>query len=56
MPKVLIFKEVFIKMISHDRNIKIFTGNSNPELANEIAKILGIPMVPRGASFSSKGV
>lgn len=28
-------------MLSHGRNIKIFTGNSHPELAEEIAKILG---------------
>ena len=29
-------------MLSHGNNIKIFTGNSHPELAQEIAKILGI--------------
>ena len=29
-------------MLSHGRNIKIFTGNSHPELAEEIAKILGL--------------
>ena len=29
-------------MLSQGRNIKIFTGNSHPELAAEIAKILGI--------------
>lgn len=29
-------------MLSQSRNIKIFTGNSHPELAAEIAKILGI--------------
>ena len=29
-------------MLSHVNNIKIFTGNSHPELAQEIAKILGI--------------
>jgi ribose-phosphate pyrophosphokinase len=28
-------------MITHGKNIKIFTANSNPGLANEIAKILG---------------
>ena len=42
-------------MISHDRNIKIFTGNSNPELANEIAKILGIPMGEAEVSTFSDG-
>lgn len=31
-------------MINQERNIKIFTGNSNPELAEEVAKILGIPV------------
>jgi ribose-phosphate pyrophosphokinase len=29
-------------MLSGNKNIKIFTGNSNPELASEIAGILGI--------------
>lgn len=29
-------------MLSHVKNIKIFTGNSHPELAQEIAKILGL--------------
>lgn len=29
-------------MISHGKNIKVFTGNSHPELANEIAEILGL--------------
>ncbi|WP_024614185.1 ribose-phosphate diphosphokinase [Clostridium sp. Ade.TY] len=29
-------------MLKHGRNIKIFTGNSHPELAQEIAKILGL--------------
>ena len=29
-------------MLSHGKNIKIFTGNSHPELANEIASLLGI--------------
>ena len=31
-------------MITHGRNIKIFTGNSHPKLAKEIADILGIPV------------
>jgi len=29
-------------MVTHGRNIKIFTGNANPELAEEIAEILGV--------------
>ncbi len=29
-------------MLSHVKNIKIFTGNSHPELAKEIANILGL--------------
>ncbi len=31
-------------MITHGTGIKIFTGNSNPELAAEIAQYLGVPM------------
>lgn len=31
-------------MITHGKNIKIFTGNSNPELASEIADILGVEL------------
>ena len=29
-------------MISHGKDIKIFSGNSNPELAKSIANILGV--------------
>ena len=28
-------------MISHGKDIKIFTGNANPALAQEICKIIG---------------
>lgn len=38
-------------MICHGKNIKIFTGNSNPELAAEIAELLGVEV---GASKVSK--
>lgn len=31
-------------MITHGKNIKIFTGNSNPDLAKEIADLLGVPV------------
>ncbi|MBK1809579.1 ribose-phosphate diphosphokinase [Clostridium sp. YIM B02505] len=31
-------------MITHGKNIKIFTGNSHPQLAHEIASILGLPI------------
>ncbi|MFO7154400.1 MAG: ribose-phosphate diphosphokinase [Caldicoprobacter oshimai] len=31
-------------MITHGTGLKIFTGNSNPELAREIARYLGVPM------------
>ncbi|SHE42470.1 ribose-phosphate diphosphokinase [Clostridium fallax] len=31
-------------MITHGKNIKIFTGNSHPELAKEIAEFLGVPV------------
>ena len=28
-------------MISHGKDIKLFTGNSNPALAEEICKLIG---------------
>jgi ribose-phosphate pyrophosphokinase len=31
-------------MITHGKGIKIFTGNSHPKLAQEIANILGVPV------------
>jgi len=31
-------------MIGHSRGLKIFTGNSNPQLAKDICKELGIPL------------
>ncbi|WP_055665262.1 ribose-phosphate diphosphokinase [Desnuesiella massiliensis] len=31
-------------MITHGKNIKIFTGNAHPQLAKDIADILGIPV------------
>ena len=31
-------------MLSHGKKIKIFTGNSHPELAKEIASLLGLPV------------
>lgn len=31
-------------MITHGKGIKIFTANSNPELAKEMAEILGVPV------------
>ena len=31
-------------MIAHGKDIKVFTGNSNPQLAKDICKELGIPM------------
>ena len=31
-------------MIAHGKDIKIFTGNSNPQLAEAICKELGIPL------------
>ena len=32
------------RMISHGKDIKIFSGNSNPELAKAICKELGLPL------------
>lgn len=31
-------------MITHGKNIKIFSGNSHPQLARDIAEILGVPL------------
>ena len=31
-------------MISHGKNIKIFSGNSHPALAMQIASALGLPL------------
>ena len=31
-------------MIAHGKDIKVFTGNSNPGLAKDICKELGIPL------------
>jgi len=44
-----------INVITHGRNIKIFTGNSNPELAHEIAQRLNIPMGNSEVSTFSDG-
>ncbi|WP_373897384.1 ribose-phosphate pyrophosphokinase [Haloimpatiens sp. FM7315] len=42
-------------MITHGKNIKIFTGNSNPKLAGEIADILGIKVGDALVSTFSDG-
>jgi len=42
-------------MITHGKNIKIFTGNSHPELAKEIADILGLPLGKSKVSTFSDG-
>lgn len=42
-------------MITHGKNIKIFTGNSNPGLAKEIADILGLPVGDSAVSTFSDG-
>lgn len=42
-------------MITHGKNIKIFTGNSHPELAKEIAEILGLPLGKSKVSTFSDG-
>ncbi|MFO7294901.1 MAG: ribose-phosphate pyrophosphokinase [Caldicoprobacter sp.] len=42
-------------MITHGTGIKIFTGNSNPELAREIARYLGVPMGNAEVSTFSDG-
>ena len=42
-------------MIAHGRNIKIFTGNSHCELAQNIADILGVPLGKSKVSTFSDG-
>jgi ribose-phosphate pyrophosphokinase len=42
-------------MISHGKNIKIFTGNSNPVLAMQIASALGLPLGKAEVSTFSDG-
>ena len=42
-------------MIAHAKKIKIFTGNSHPELAKEIADLLGIPLGNAKVSTFSDG-
>lgn len=42
-------------MISHGKSIKIFTGNSHPQLAGDIAKILGVPLGDAVVSKFSDG-
>ncbi|AJA49790.1 ribose-phosphate pyrophosphokinase [Clostridium pasteurianum DSM 525 = ATCC 6013] len=42
-------------MIAHGKNIKIFTGNSNPDLAKSIADILGVKVGDSKVSKFSNG-
>lgn len=42
-------------MITHGRNIKVFTGNSHPQLAQDIADILGVPVGKAKVSTFSDG-
>ena len=42
-------------MITHGRNIKVFTGNSHPQLANDVADILGVPLGKAEVSTFSDG-
>jgi len=42
-------------MITHGRNIKVFTGNSHPQLANDVADILGVPLGKSKVSTFSDG-
>ena len=42
-------------MISHGKDIKIFSGNSNPELAKDIASILGMDVGQGVATKFSDG-
>lgn len=42
-------------MITHGKNIKIFNANASPELAEEIAKIVGVPVGKSEVSKFSDG-
>ena len=42
-------------MIAHGNNIKIFSGNANPQLAEEIAATLGLPLGSANVSTFSDG-
>ena len=42
-------------MIAHGKNIKIFAGNSHPELAEEIANLLGLTLGNSKVSTFSDG-
>ena len=42
-------------MISHGKSIKIFSGNSHPQLAKDIAEILGVPLGDAKVSKFSDG-
>ena len=42
-------------MITNGNNIKVFAGNSNPKLAQEIADILGVKMGSAKVSTFSDG-
>lgn len=42
-------------MITHGRNIKVFTGNSHSQLAQDIADILGVPLGKSKVSTFSDG-
>ena len=42
-------------MITHGRNIKVFTGNSHSQLAEDIAEILGVPVGKAKVSTFSDG-
>ncbi|WP_244834274.1 ribose-phosphate diphosphokinase [Clostridium sp. BJN0001] len=42
-------------MITHGKKIKVFTGNSHPKLAREIADILGVPIGKSKVSTFSDG-
>ena len=42
-------------MIAHGKNIKIFTGNASPNLAEDIANLVGVPMGESHTSIFSDG-
>ena len=41
-------------MISHGKDIKIFTGNANPKLAADICKIIGTKLGERGQELRGR--
>ena len=42
-------------MIAHGKNIKVFSANANPKLAQDIASIIGVPVGKSAVTTFSDG-